>query len=431
MDWSSRQPQSWQDTSWGKSGKGGKGGSWNAPSWSDGGSGDGCWGSVDAWSSGKGASDDGGWWPSPGDWGKPSGKGCGGDAGWQPDSSGWGKASAKGAQTSPSPSWRPSAGPIVKGDSNQPGKGYSAPSSAAGRPPARVVPPSAVSTASSTTGAWRPRSELPAITARGDGLNIPQITPNTVTLQAAGLQTTGEAAVDEACRQIAIDGGFSVHETLTFLNNGAAHLEFPHAAAAAQFFEATGGDLVIGRSRCRVRHPLGTGVVPEPRRVVATIPEAWQSGDPDEEIATDTLMIKNLAEIPEADLREAFEKIAPRIKSVRVIKDYAGHHKGMGQVSFHEIHEATMALRHFRLAGCMVAGRKTTAEYLAPSTIEQKVEQEDKKQKADESLRASHAQALSGVNGDMWASYLAMFNNGGSGEAQQSEAKRPRTGGYW
>jgi len=222
------------------------------------------------------------------------------------------------------------------------------------------------------------------------------VTASTISLHGVGLSSLGEDAIDKACRHIAIIGGFSVQEKVCIVSLQLAHVEFPHRDAAAQFFEATKGELQIKGQPFKVRHPHGGAV---------------QGASVDTGTPTDTLLIRRIGDATERELQEAFVKCAPRLRGVKIPKDFAGHSKGNGYVMFHEVHEAVNALRHFRSANCMVAGRSVTIEFAPPQSMEEVLERKAQEQRAAEDQRASHAQALSGPNADMWATYLAMFNN--------------------
>lgn len=128
---------------------------------------------------------------------------------------------------------------------------------------------------------------------------------------------------------------------------------------------------------------------------------------------TDTLLVRQLGEATEKELFEAFSKIAPRIRSVKVPKTFAGRPKGHGFVTFHEVHEAEAALRHFRSDVGEVNGRRVTVEFAPMESFEDKMEQEAKRKSSDANVKTSHAAALKGPNADMWASYMAMFEDGG------------------
>jgi len=264
---------------------------------------------------------------------------------------------------------------------------------------------------------WRPAAS-PAWTPR-PGVVVqpaPQAGPNTIVVQGPGLGHCADGELDEACRQVAIVGGFSVHDTVRIVHPGLAHVEFPHREAATQFEEVTRGELMVGVKSFQVRHPLGT--------LTANF------GAISDASATDTLMVRQLgSDISEDDIIQAFSKVAPRIKSVKIPKSWSGQPKGHAFVAFHELHEAISALRHFRASVGTISGRRVTADFAPVQTFEETLELEAQQKKADINIKESHAQALSGPNADMWASYLAMFNtSGGEDKSKPSGADQSAMG---
>lgn len=250
-------------------------------------------------------------------------------------------------------------------------------------------------------------------------------TSNTITIQGQGVGLCGDDGVDEACRLIAIGGGFSVHDHVRVPSASLAHVEFPHRDAAAQFMEATRGSITIKGKVFTVKHPQGGLAFAPPSGRLTTAHSAETvlgTGAP-----TDTLMVRQIGSAGDAELHEAFVKIAPRVRSVRVVKDCRGVSRGHAFVYFHEVYEATNALRHFRSSGSMVNGRRCTADFASPQTFEEGLEQQVQKKEASKQIGDSHAQALSGPNADMWATYLSMFDEAASQEAAEdslAEAKR-------
>lgn len=263
------------------------------------------------------------------------------------------------------------------------------------RPPAKPASP--------VPPPWPQQSPRPA---PGMVVPAPQAGPNTIVVQGAGIGNLADGELDEACRQVAIIGGFSVHDTVRVIHSGLAHVEFPHREAATQFEEVTRGELTVGMQNFAVRRPVASGSGVAGMNVVSGA------------TPTDTLIVRQLGtDIMEKDLLEAFAKVAPRIRGVKIPKSWSGHPKGHGFVMFHELHEAISALRHFRTQVGTVGGRRVAADFAPVQTFEETVEHEAQKKRADTNIRESHAQALSGPNADMWATYLAMFNDSGNEES--------------
>jgi len=232
-------------------------------------------------------------------------------------------------------------------------------------------------------------------------------------LTGSGIGNLGDKAVDNAARLFAIDKGFSVHDGVVVVHPGLVHIEFSCREAAAQFLEATAGELQVGGRSFAVKHPLATA--PVSRKEVA-----------EEEAATTVLMVRGVWDSTQKEIVEAFSQVAPRIKSVNIPKTFSGNSRGHAFVTFHEIYEAATALRLLRARGLTVSGKKCLVEYAPPDSIEDAFAREAERAKPDERVQEAHATALSGVNGGMWASYLAMF--AGGEDSSDPEAKRQRCG---
>jgi RNA recognition motif-containing protein len=174
---------------------------------------------------------------------------------------------------------------------------------------------------------------------------------------------------------------------------------FPDLSAAKDFLQATGGILRIGGRVFNVK-------VTDPQQ------EARKGETP-----TDTLVVRGIDDMTERQLGQAFAHLTPRLKKVKTQTDKAGKSKGFGWVTFETIEEADLVLQRLKKEGSSLAGRRVTVRFHEPSTIEGMTELERQKKRSLESIEASHAQALAGPNSDMWASYIAMF--------QQPQSKEP------
>merc|ERR1712232_754686 len=108
----------------------------------------------------------------------------------------------------------------------------------------------------------------------------------------------------EACRKIAIGGGFSVHETIRIVHAALAFVEFSHSEAAQQFVQASGGSVRAGHKVFTARHQGGSDSRP--------VESADQDDETDE--PTSTLHLRGLPEMSEKQLLQEFSPFAPRIK---------------------------------------------------------------------------------------------------------------------
>merc|ERR1719343_119530 len=143
--------------------------------------------------------------------------------------------------------------------------------------------------------------------------------PNTISLTGPGIGMLPDGEVDSTCRQLCIDGGFSVHDSVVPVHAGAVYVYFPSAEAAAEFKEATRGEITISGKQCGVRHPLGSKVTNTPRPVAsASAPAQESSGAP----PSSTLLVSKIGEATEAEVKEAMMKVAPRVKAVKLAKTH-------------------------------------------------------------------------------------------------------------
>jgi len=236
--------------------------------------------------------------------------------------------------------------------------------------------------------------------------------PTTITLHGEGVSAAGKQVISDACQKVATDGGFSVPEQILVPHHSCAHVVFPHLSAAMEFFQATNGMLSIGGKFFHVRPPRGQ---PQAGGSTQLQQEARQGETP-----TDTLVIRGIGDMTTRQLGEAFAHLTPRLKRVKIHTDKAGKSKGLGWVTFEEIEEADLVLQRLKQEGCMLAGRRVSVNFHEPSTMEGMIELEARKKRSLESIEASHTRALKGVNSEMWANYLAMF------QQPQSEEPSPK-----
>lgn len=295
------------------------------------------------------------------------------------------------------------------------------------------------------TGTISARSVTPAGTGAGGGSSqgpakiarqaIPQwrpnfqpqarVTPSTISLTGAGIGMLPDGEVDSTCRQLCIEGGFSVHDSVVPVHAGAVYVYFPSAEAAAEFKEATKGEITISGKQCGVRQPLGSKVAIT-SRPAATAPVVAQesSGVP----PSSTLLVSKIGEATEAEVKEAIMKVAPRVKAVKLAKTHTGQLKGQAFVSFHELHEATTALHNSLMNGLVVKGKRVVVEYAEPQEKrpEEDTSERDAEKPQEETSQVDErfGQALTGVNANMWASYLSMFNE--SGDLVVPEKTKPK-----
>lgn len=263
----------------------------------------------------------------------------------------------------------------------------------------------------------------------------PQPTPNSVSLIGQGMLAPGvEIEIEKRVHEVAVKTGFSVADQVRYVHNSLCYIDFPHIDAANEFLQATGGSLNVGGESFKLQsmHPSGGGsggggggaggggggcgipaAADAPAAATTSANEAEEAVADAASQPTDTLMVRHVGEQTETSIRDAFESFMPHIKSVKVPLNWAGKPKSFGFVQFHSTSEAETALSRFRAAGSMIGGRRVVAVYAQPSSEEDMVRQSALRKAENEKILENTQQALSGINGDMWASYLEMFKNGG------------------
>merc|ERR1712039_465164 len=185
------------------------------------------------------------------------------------------------------------------------------------------------------------------------------------------------------------------------------------------FLQATSGSLKIDWRTCAVSQ-LTVGAQ-------AGKDENGECGDEaetSEPQPTNILIVRGLPVDTERLLFQAFSVYAPRIKKVEIPRTCSGKPRNHAFIHFYEIHEASSASSRLRDAGNQLGGRRANVDYMVPQTVMESFEAEVSREKAQKDLKSSHQQALSGVNGNMWASYLAMFESGQVDGGSQAKRQR-------
>mmetsp|Transcript_71588 Transcript_71588/g.142037 ORF Transcript_71588/g.142037 Transcript_71588/m.142037 type:complete len:673 (+) Transcript_71588:210-2228(+) len=241
------------------------------------------------------------------------------------------------------------------------------------------------------------------------------------TIVVLGIPDSGvtEEKLEAAAWETAVQAGCSMPNGVHFANDrntqrfrGHAFVEFPHKEAAKMFKEHTNGLLEIDGFNLALKYQHGSSTR-EPSRS-----RSRDRGPVDRDEPSGTLIIKGIqASTAEATLAAAFQQFA----TVKDIRHFP--RRGFAFVQFHTIEEATLALNRFeRDCRSRLDGERVLAHYAkeredgrygpertflhkqALVTAEATAELD---KLAEEQLQNENtAKALSGVNADMWASYM-------------------------
>jgi len=245
------------------------------------------------------------------------------------------------------------------------------------------------------------------ITARAtEKPDIPQPTPNSLAVvhEQEKFDSTLEAVLEEKARELCVEKGFSTPEQVRFVSPKLMYIDFPYFEVCSQFLKASEGFMVVGDMRLKVQKPgEQTDVTKKP-------------DEDDEEgsaIPSHTLMVRHIGDLSEADLLAAVQAIYPSIESVKVVFDRnTGNSRGFGFVTFYSVSEAESAFAKMQAGGFVLCNRKVAVSFTKPQNEEQAIAASLKLQREQDELQAQAEQALSGINGDMWASYLKFCNQG-------------------
>lgn len=245
----------------------------------------------------------------------------------------------------------------------------------------------------------------------------------TATIVVHGVPDTGvtEERLEAVAWETAVQAGCSMPNGVHFAQDrttqrfrGYAFVEFPHKEAAKMFKEHTKGLLEIDGFTLALKYQHGSSSVREqPSRSRSPVRCPADRDEP-----SGTLIIKGIqASTAESTLAAAFQQFA----TVKDIRHFP--RRGFAFVQFHTIEEATLALNRFeRDCRSRLDGERVLAHYAkeredgrygpernflhkqALVTAEATAELD---KLAEEQLQNENtAKALSGVNADMWASYM-------------------------
>jgi len=249
--------------------------------------------------------------------------------------------------------------------------------------------------------------------AGGKGTATPQPTPNTVVLLgAASLPQGVEKDLEECVRAVCIENCISIADEVRYVSPSLAFIDFPYHEACRDFLRVTGGNLKFRLRNYKLQH--SSSARPEVREPIPSLDDGTMNaadGTPLDR-PTDTIMVRQLGEIGEAGLQQAFCQVVPIVKSVRILTDrHTRKSKGFGFVQFWSVSEAETAMSRMLASGSMINGRKVSISFAKPQTHEEALEGEMSYRSEQDNIQAASQQALTGINADMWASYLQFVSD--------------------
>merc|ERR1712232_804130 len=111
----------------------------------------------------------------------------------------------------------------------------------------------------------------------------------------------------------------------------------------------------------------------------------FYAGPREAEPPSDTLMVRQLGDLEEAQLKKALQAYCPHIKAVRVCVDRSTRKsKGFGFVTLYSIADAQSAMSRIQQAECMLAGKQVSLTFARPlDRDEAGFQMPDEKKKAE------------------------------------------------
>lgn len=242
-----------------------------------------------------------------------------------------------------------------------------------------------------------------------------QATPNTVMLLGAGSLPAGiEKDIEEQARQLCIQHSFSTPEEVRFVSQSLVFIDFPYQEACREFLRVSNGQLKVRQWVYRLQH---SGAAPSEAEQEAALTEGV------EEIPSDTLMVRLIGELEEARIKKAFQSHVPVVKGVRMMLDRSTRKsKGFCFVNFYTVSDAVTAKNRMLAAGSMIDSRKVAISFAKPQTQEQALESDMNARAEQDVIQAQANQALSGVNAEMWSSYMQFCQEEKEKESREKQA---------
>jgi len=326
------------------------------------------WGKGDYGDWGKG--DYGDWGNNYGDWGKggPDFGGCGGCGGCGCGDFGYGPETS-----APGPV---SSGPYGKG---------------------KAPPP------------------MPVIRPPGKSFSRHSGNPNTVTLLGSGLPAGIEKEIEEQARQLCIQHSFSTPDEVRYISPSVVLIDFPYQDACREFLRVSNGQLKVRQWVYRLQHSSMVSEADAEAALVETMTA--------EENPSDTLMVRLIGELEENQIKKAFQAHVPLVKGVRMMLDRSTRKsKGFCFVSFYSVSDAMTAKNRMIAAGSQIQTRKVAVTFAKPQNQEQALESNLNAKAEQDVIQAQAKQALSGLNAEMWSSYMQFCEEEKEKENREKQA---------
>lgn len=240
--------------------------------------------------------------------------------------------------------------------------------------------------------------------------------PNTVTLLGSGSLTPGiEKEIEEQARQLCIQHSFSTPDDVRYVSPSVVLIDFPYQEACRDFLRVSNGQLQVRQWVYRLQH---SSMVSEADAEAALVESVTAEENP-----SDTLMVRLIGELEEHQIKKAFQAHVPLVKAVRMMLDRSTRKsKGFCFVSFYSVSDAMTARNRMVAAGSMIQTRKVAVTFAKPQNQEQALESNLNAKAEQDVIQAQAKQALSGLNAEMWSSYMQFCEEEKEKESREKQA---------
>jgi len=256
---------------------------------------------------------------------------------------------------------------------------------------------------------------MPVIRPPGKSFSRHSGNPNTVTLLGSGLPAGIEKEIEEQARQLCIQHSFSTPDEVRYISPSVVLIDFPYQDACREFLRVSNGQLKVRQWVYRLQHSSMVSEADAEAALVETMTA--------EENPSDTLMVRLIGELEENQIKKAFQAHVPLVKGVRMMLDRSTRKsKGFCFVSFYSVSDAMTAKNRMIAAGSQIQTRKVAVTFAKPQNQEQALESNLNAKAEQDVIQAQAKQALSGLNAEMWSSYMQFCEEEKEKENREKQA---------
>jgi len=223
-----------------------------------------------------------------------------------------------------------------------------------------------------------------------------------------------EKDIEEEARKVCIQHSFSTPDDVRLGSASMALIDFPYLEACRNFMRVTNGQLKVRSRVYKLSHSGGPRSDAEEEAALTASMDDYSS---------EVLMVRLIGDLDEVQIKKAFQAHVPVVKGVRMMVDRSTRKsKGFCFVSFWSVSDATTAKNRMIAAGSLIGHRKVALSFAKPQTHEQALES-DMNARAEQEVIAGQAKnSLTGINAEMWSSYMQFFDEETEKQKKEKEA---------